>query len=49
MSKEREMLEHAKIKAINLNIESLRELSDWCNEMADSLEREEEERVARER
>ena len=33
----------------NLNIEELREVADFCNELADSLEREAEEAVQRER
>jgi hypothetical protein len=37
------------VQCNNLNIEELREVADFCNELADSLEREEEERVLRER
>ena len=37
------------IQCNNLNIEELREVADFCNELADSLEKEAEEAVLRER
>ena len=44
-----EMIAAAKIAAINLDIESLRVVADWCNEMADNIENEQHEAVQRER
>lgn len=50
MNKNRQYwIEHAKIATYKLDIEALRELADFCNEMADSLEKEAEESVALER
>lgn len=37
------------VQCNNLNIEELREVACFCNELADSLEREAEEAVQRER
>ena len=47
--KRQEQIEQAKLFCNNLDIEALREVADWCNELADSLEREAEEAVQRER
>ena len=43
------MIGQAKLAVVNLDIEALREIADYCNEMADNLEREAEEVVLRER
>jgi hypothetical protein len=40
MKKRDEMIAEAKLACMNLDIEGFREVADYCNEMADSLERE---------
>jgi len=49
MKKRDELIAQAKLAVVNLDIEALRDVADYCNEMADSLEREAEEAVQRER
>ena len=39
------MISQAKLSVVNIDIEGLREIADYCNEMANSLEREAEEAV----
>ena len=49
LKREKEMKDNAILACANLCIESLREVADYCNEMADNLEREAEEAVQWER
>ncbi len=44
-----EMIARAKLACVNLDIEGFREVAYYCNEMADSLEKEAEDAVLRER
>lgn len=44
-----ERIGYAKLACVNLDIEGFREVADYCNDMANCLEREAEEAVQRER
>ena len=47
--KREEMIGQAKLACINLDIEALREVADYCNELAGDLEEEAMQAVQRER